>query len=652
MLRIENLTKAYGTKFLFKHASYHFPQGQKIALIGDNGAGKSTLLNIITGLEECDAGEILIPPKISVGHLPQEPNLNPKSTILEECEAGNHTLMNLKDKMEKALAELQESHDEKAISAYETFENLYKSAGGYSITAKAGSILSGLGFQNTQLKESPLTLSGGWRMRLELAKLFIKEPDFLILDEPTNHLDLPSLVWVENYLLSFKGTLLFVSHDKTLLNKLPNITLHLDKGNLVPYKGNYDFFIYSRKIREEQEESKKIQIQKKIDSMEEFVTKFGAKATKAKQAQSRVKMIEKLEQDPLFSYNKRIEEKINFSLPLPEKSDRILFQIKQGSIGYENPLSQGINLDIEKGRKIAVIGSNGIGKSTLLKTIINKVKPIAGDFLCAPRTLSSYFAQDQLENLSPNKSIIDNILSQSQLGQKEVRQILGGFLFRGDDVFKEVKVLSGGEKSRVGLATVLCKKSNLLLLDEPTNHLDMKSTESLIDSLNNYRGTVLFVSHDRNLINKICTHVFAMLPSGRSMLFEGKLPDYEKLSEIAGFPNVLDFSDDTNKKQQEANSCDLPNPDVKDFKNLKRDKNKIEKEILVSEKNITQLKNEIAKIEEKTQAIDQSDYIRIQELAQEHKENCANLELAEDQWLTSQEKLDEIIKQLKTLGRL
>ncbi|NRA44515.1 MAG: ABC-F family ATP-binding cassette domain-containing protein [Oligoflexales bacterium] len=652
MIRIENLVKTFGNKTLLRGASFHFPNGEKIALIGDNGAGKSTLLNMMTDLEAPNEGSILRPQKLSLGYLPQEPNSNPKPTVIEECETGNEHLVNLKVKMDAAIKKMETDHEESSIQAYEAAETAYKSAGGYGLRAKASSILSGLGFSPEVLEQSPLNLSGGWRMRLELAKLFIKNPDFLILDEPTNHLDLPSLVWVENYLKSFAGTLLFVSHDKTLLNRLASITLHLSQGKLIPYKGNYDKFVAASTLRQDQDAATRAQLHRRKEELESFVKRFGAKATKAKQAQSRVKMIARLEEEEAQIPEEVSESTLAFALPEPEKSDRILFNVEDGSIGYKQALSQGIKLQVERGHKIAVIGANGIGKSTFLKTIIGKIAALDGKFTSSTRTSMAYFAQDQLETLDPELSIFENIQKNSEWGQKEIRSLLGSFLFSGDDVFKQVKVLSGGEKSRVGLANILSRKSNLLLLDEPTNHLDMKSAESLTAALNSYKGTMIFVSHDRELIDRVCSHVFAMLPDGRSMLFEGNLDDYAKLAMVAGFPNVLDTNNESAESQKTTLEKKEEPSDQEDFKELKRKRAKLEKDISKLEKSIEKLKHSISQIEQSMSTLNPDDYTAMNAKHQEHQELKVRLEDEETEWLECYDELEGILGSLKAMGRL
>ena len=427
MIRLNNLIKNFGSKIILDRASYHFPSQERIALVGDNGTGKSTLLNMISSQESYESGEVIIPEKIKLGYLPQEPNPNPKATVALECQAGDDHLSQLKQEMTSALQALEKEHQDKLLLKFEKAESAFKAAGGYSLEARALSILKGLGFSPSQCELSPKNLSGGWRMRLELAKLFLKEPDFLILDEPTNHLDLPSLVWVENYLQSFGGTLLFVSHDRDLLNRLATISLHLNNGQLTPYKGNYDQFLAAYSLKKAQDEKKMAQIQKKSQNLENFIQRFGAKASKASQAQSKLKMLESLEKEADKVQAPQVSKSCQFQLPPPEKSERILYKIIDASIGYDTPLSRGIHFEVERGKKIAIIGANGIGKSTLLRTMHHLIPELAGQFIPSPRTQIAYFSQDQLQTFDGDKTIIDNLMARSQLGDKELRQILGGF---------------------------------------------------------------------------------------------------------------------------------------------------------------------------------------------------------------------------------
>lgn len=657
MIRVENLKKNFGARTLFQGVSYHFPAGERCALVGANGAGKTTLLNILCGIDEADDGKILVPSGVQVGYLPQKPNPDPKPTVLEECEAGAETIARLKADMDAALAAMNADTSPAVVARFEKAESEYRRQGGYAVESSAHGILRGLGFSQEFIARDPRELSGGWRMRLELAKLFLGQPDFLILDEPTNHLDLPSLVWVESYLMSFRGTLLFVSHDRALLNRLSTITLHLGNQSLTPYRGNFDQFLDQREARLEQEQAGLDALRRRRESMEKFVERFGAKASKATQAQSRVKMIARikdLEQE--MDSGDTGDASVSITLPPPAKTPRIVYEIKHGSIGYDRPLARGIELSVERGRKIAIIGANGIGKSTLLRTVALKRPALGGEFRPADGLALAYFAQDQSEILSMEKSVLQNLMANSDLSEKEARTLLGHFLFRGDDVFKATKVLSGGELSRLGLASALARQSGLLLLDEPTNHLDMASVEALAACLEEYEGTVLFVSHDRTFIDEVATHVFAMLPDGRSSLFEGKLADYERLAKIAGFPNVLQHDDmeaagnaqAAPKAVASAAGSGLSESQIKD---LKRTKQKLASKVEQIEKGTAKIKGDIAALEAKLAAIPPTDFVKARELHEQQTALAKKLEGEEELWLEAYGELEAVSEQLAATGR-
>ncbi len=652
MIRLENLYKSYPNKIIAENINFQFPDGEKIGLIGDNGAGKSTLFKMICGEEEADSGQVIMPQKSLVGFLPQEPNPAPKASVVEECESGAERLANLQKTMAEALLQLEESSSPETIAAYEKAESSFRRAGGYQLTAEAHRILRGLGFDEEMLNKSPLELSGGWRMRLELAKIFIKAPDFLLLDEPTNHLDLPSLVWVENYLKKFSGTVILISHDKSLLNRLSTSIAHLDRGTLTSYPGNFDQFQRLRSEREEHKQARFDQIERRQKELSSFVERFGAKATKAKQAQSRVKMIEKLEKEKDSFASEKASSSIRFKLPSPPTSARILFECEGLAIGYgDKKLSENLSIHLEKGQKIAIIGANGIGKSTLLKTICQMIPALSGKIDIDDKTKLAYFSQDQSTQLDHNADILANIMSHSDIGEKEARQILGSFLFSGEDVFKTVRVLSGGEKNRVGLARVLSQKANLIILDEPTNHLDMNSIDALTNALSQYEGSLIFVSHNRDFIDNVATHVLAMLKDGRSFLSEGKLEDYRRMAEKAGFPDVLSFDKDAPQKQNADDSplqSELPKDD---YKTLKRRRSQLEKQIESLEKEMKDLNDKKEKLDIEKSALKPEDYEALGDLHQREEDLNASLDQAEEKWLEASEELTQVTASLEAMGR-
>lgn len=656
MLRIDSLTKRYGDKVLFDSVSYHFPAGEKIALVGANGAGKSTLLNILCGLDQPDNGAMIQPSNTTIGYLPQTPNPNPAATVLNECVAGATRLAALQKTMDQALATMTSSPgDETALHAYEIAETSFRAEDGFTIEARAASILTGLGFKDAELTKDPRLLSGGWRMRLELARLFIKNPDLLILDEPTNHLDLPSLVWVESFLAGFRGTLLFVSHDRALLNRLATLTLHLDRSRLTPYVGNFDQFLVARDERAASEEAQRTDLRRRREEMEDFVERFGAKASKAAQAQSRVKMIAKLRalEDGMGAPSGP-DSHIAMQIPPAPKTPRVVLSIENGTIGYDKPLASGVNLTVERGQKIAVIGANGIGKSTLLKTIVGRQAALAGAFAPTTGVSMAFFAQDQAETLDKNDTVLGNLLRQSNLGERGARAMLGGFLFRGDDVFKTAKVLSGGEKSRLGLAILLGRSAGFLLLDEPTNHLDMSSVEMLASALADHDGTMMFVSHDRTFIDNIATHIFAMLPDGRSMLFEGKLDDYQRMARTAGFPNVLQVEDKEKAPAAKSQGSAPSAPKVSDeaVRELKKRRQKLETRIGVLDKQMAKDRAVLTQINSDLVGASPTDFAKITALHKQLTALNTSVDAAEEEWLMLSEELEGVRADLTAMNRL
>jgi ATP-binding cassette, subfamily F, member 3 len=529
MLCINNLLKTINGRVLLNNLNYNFPNSGIVALIGVNGAGKTTFLNILCGLDEADKCSVNKAKSKTLGYLPQDPHPHPKDTILEECMSGNFKLFDIHLDLKKAEDAMTQDYSHEKYEEFEKLENLYRQNNGYSFEADAAKILAGLGIGEEILNDHPSTLSGGWRMRLELAKLLLQSPDFLILDEPTNHLDLPAIMWLENYLQKFKGTILFVSHDLDLLNRLPSNILHLKDGNITEYTGNYDDYVEQYQLRQEGKIAELKAMEKKISSASKFVERFKAKASKAAQARSRMKMIGRMQNEVSGINVDNADMEINIKIPLTQKSGANVLQLENCAIGYDKPLMQNMSVVINRGKKVAIVGGNGLGKSTFIKTIVGEIPFLGGNFTLGHNVKIAYYAQDQHEYLDLDKTVLENLQRANHLMiESKARKLLGSFLFRGDDVFKRVGVLSGGEKSRLSLACLLIQDANLLLLDEPTNHLDMLSVGILTEALSHYEGTVLFVSHNRNFINGLATHIYAFNHKHEAILYEGNLDDLEE----------------------------------------------------------------------------------------------------------------------------
>jgi len=510
MIHINNLSKRFGLKNVLKDVNYRFPDSGIIALVGVNGAGKTTLLNILCNLDHPDAGSLNMSKQKILAYLPQEPNQNPKNSILEECMSANERLYELRDRLAFLTKEIEDAYTDEKYYEFEEVEREYREKSGYSFENDTIKILNGLGFLEENVSNDPKSLSGGWKMRLEFAKLLVKDPDFLILDEPTNHLDLPSIIWLENYLKKLDSVILFVSHDITLLNNLPNIMLHLKDGKLTEYRGNYDDFLEQYELRQMGKVAELKNIQNKIKKAADFVERFGAKASKAAQARSRMKMISKLQNESSSVEIQDNDKEISFKIPITQKSGKDVLHLDKCSIGYtEKTLIKNMSLFVRRGQRIGVVGANGMGKSTLIKTIAGEIPLISGEIKMGYNVVIAHYNQDQFESLDMKSNVFENLRKSSEtISDFEARSLLGSFLFKGDDVYKTVGILSGGEKSRLSLACMLAKNANLLLLDEPTNHLDILSTEILINALVEYEGTVIFVSHNRTFIDSVATDIF------------------------------------------------------------------------------------------------------------------------------------------------
>jgi ATP-binding cassette subfamily F protein 3 len=508
MIRIEKISKKYADQQVLTQVTYHFPEKERIALIGANGQGKTTLLNILTGLDEADDGQVITPKNFRLAFLPQSYNEHPKNTLLSECLSGHKDLFSYREKIEECLKMMGEEYSEEIFEAYEKVLALYEANGGYQIEGNAEKILIGLGFKEESLQRHPSELSGGWRMRLELAKILISDPDLIILDEPTNHLDLPSIEWLESYLINFKGTLLFVSHDRVFLNNLSTLTLHLNKGQLREYKGNFDSFLRQRELLKAGQEATIKKLEQQKQHMQKFVDRFRAKSSKAAQAQSRIKMIQRI--DESLGGISMEEEAGTFHLPklTYPKSGKEILKMEKAALGYSEPLLSNVFLHLMRGQKIGLIGANGIGKSTLLKTVAGIIPLLKGEMSVGANLKIEFYTQEAAEKIKSQDTVLETLrIENPLLTEQELRALLGAFLFKGNDLLKKTRILSGGERARLVFACIFGRLPNFILMDEPTNHLDMMSKDVLAEMLRHYPGTVLFVSHDRSFVEHVADDV-------------------------------------------------------------------------------------------------------------------------------------------------
>ncbi len=513
MIQLDRVEKRFGARVLFTGLSWIVPQGARIGLVGANGAGKTTLLRLLAGLDTPDGGAVHAPGALTVGFLPQEVDSVGGGSVLSTVLDGWPELQ----RMERALEALAERMARLApgdpelsriADAYGTLRAAFEREGGDGLEARARAILGGLGVPEDRVHEPLERLSGGWRMRVLLARLLLREPGLLLLDEPTNHLDLDALRWLEEYLDRYRGTVVAVSHDRYFLNRVVHTIVELDRGALASYVGGYDAFLAERARRAERLEDAARAQEREIARIERFVERFRYKASKARQVQSRIKALERMERIEAPSSAKTIR----FGFPPAPRSGDVVVRMEGVSKRYgRREVFRGVELSLRRGDRVAVVGPNGSGKTTLLGLITGRVAPDAGSIETGHRVEIGHFAQHHLDALDPASTVLEE--AERDAGPEvrpRVRALLGSFLFAGDDVLKPVAVLSGGEKARLALAKLLLRPANLLLLDEPTNHLDLPGREVLEDALDEYDGTLVVVSHDRYFINRVATTIAAV----------------------------------------------------------------------------------------------------------------------------------------------
>jgi ATP-binding cassette subfamily F protein 3 len=536
MIALNNVTKQYGSRILYQGASVQINPGEKIGLVGPNGAGKTTVFRVITGEEGVDAGAISKPDKIVIGYFSQSTGEMKGRSALEEVEAGAGKVSVLAARLSKLEKELQEtsvtpiSDDAmtKLLEEYGEVQLEYEQRGGYDLNSRAKEILTGLGIGPDAYDNPVETFSGGWKMRIALAKILVLNPDALLMDEPTNHLDLESILWLEEWLKNFKGSLVMTSHDREFMSKIVSRIVEVANKAITSYGGNYDFYLREKDIRMAQLLASHRKQTEMLAKEEEFISRFAARASHAAQVQSRVKKLDKIDRIEIPTEEATIE----FTFPEIARSGNEVVKLENVEKkwplvgGGERTVFTGINGMIRRTDKVALVGVNGAGKSTILKIMAEQTEATGGKATIGANVKVGYFSQHSLEILNPKNTIYDEVYSRiPNASVSYVRSLCGAFLFSGDDVFKKISVLSGGEKSRVVLATLLANPMNFLILDEPTNHLDIKSREVLLKALQDFAGTVILVSHDRFFLKALATRVFE-LDHGEMQVFEGNYEYY------------------------------------------------------------------------------------------------------------------------------
>ena len=582
MIYLESVSKSYPNGNLFSNVNISIKKGIRAGLVGPNGSGKTTLLRIMLGEEGTDSGNIQKEKNITIGYLEQEILTGTGRSILEEVLASSPEAIETEKRMISLSNKINDDPENTVlINKLGDIQNKYDSLGGWELENNAKKILGGLGFKEKNFTEPLESFSGGWRMRVALASILLKEPDVLFLDEPTNHLDLEAAIWLEKFLTEWKGSMVIISHDRTFLDRSVNHIIEIDLKRVTLYHGNYSNYIKEKRVRLEQHRNAYKNQQKQIKNTERFIERFRSKNTKATQVQSRVKKLNKMEMVEEPNEDRSV---INLLIPQPKRLPLKVASFIDVNKHYGNTeVFNELNLLVERGQKIGLVGHNGAGKSTLLKMLAGVEKPTGGNIQLGENIIIGYYAQHQLEILNPNETVFDS-LKKVAVGwsETEARTYLGSFLFSGDEIEKFVKVLSGGEKARLALARMLVSPSHLILLDEPTNHLDMVSRNIVEKALAQFEGSIVCISHDRHFLNEV-TNITCEIGCGAVRVFEGNYDYYEWKNKNE---NTIEGTSEDNKQKKKKN-------DYKEAKRLHNRKAWIEKRFSKIEKSISELQETV-----------------------------------------------------------
>jgi ATP-binding cassette subfamily F protein 3 len=652
MLLINDLNLQYGDKHLFKDVSAQVHPEDRIGLVGVNGTGKSTLLKIMCGMQETDPGIVNRASWFTVAYLPQEVTLNRGTrTVYEEAETAFADVLGKQKELEEVSEQLAVmSSDDPGLDALlerqGELQHFLEGRDVFSIRPQIERVLTGLGFKAADLQKEVQSFSGGWIMRLLLAKLLLQKPSLLLLDEPTNHLDLDSLTWLEEFLQQYEGAIIIISHDRSFLDRLTNLTWELSLGNLTVYKGNYSKYLVDKEERLEIERAAYNNQQAMIRQTERFITRFRAKSTKAKQVQSRVKQLEKMERIELSE----TERSIRFTFPSAAPSGRQVFELRNLTKKFATKtVFRDINLTLNRGDRLAVVGVNGAGKTTLLKIIAGMVQA-EGDVRLGHNVVLSYFGQHQAQELAGELTVLDTVYhGAEEMTMTRVRSLLGAFLFSGDEVDKKVQILSGGEKSRVALAKMLVKPANLMLLDEPTNHLDISSQEVLQEAMAQYEGTIVVVSHNRFFVNSFVNKVLE-IRDGKASLHEGNIDDY-----LERRKKELKYDAQENSQELErAIAQEIKGEKSQDKKMLRRERamvrEKLGKQLNPLKSQVKKAEEQIGQLEKRKEELEKvmadpdlyQDQDKWTEVSREYAAVERRLERNYSLWEDAQEKIEEI----------
>ena len=633
-LQIQNVSLAFGDREILKDIGFTMNEKTRAALAGANGSGKSTLLKVISGDIKADSSSLSITKGARISYLPQSGIVLPDSTVYEAAEEGYRRFDAMLSEMSALENEAAEGGS-RAMKAAERIAEIHdelSSSGYYDRKSRIGAILFGLGFTEADLSRSARTFSGGYQMRIALARILVEDPDFLFLDEPTNYLDIEAMIWLEEYLKAFDGGLMVVSHDQGFLDDMVNEVYELFSGHLARYAGNYTAYLRTREEELKELEKRARKQQEEIEKTEEFIERFRYKATKSKQVQSRIKALDKLDIIEIPPHLR----KLSFTFPSSPHSGNDVLAVENLHKAYgDHVIYNGFSFLVRKGERLAITGRNGAGKSTLLRMIAGEDASYTGTIRDGAGVKKAYFAQDTENYLTPSNTVLEE--AESEADTKDIpgiRNLLGAFLFSDDDVFKKVEVLSGGEKSRLQLLKILLHPSNLLLLDEPTNHLDINAKEMLLEAIKSYGGTVIFVSHDRHFIKNLATRILYLSEDGPEF-FDGDYEYFEyKIAEKEAKFQIK------REKPQEKSRNALSHEEAKQRRNrmrsLEREVEKLSAELDMLNSEMGALDEDIAKPE------NYSDAVKIGKLMAKKEELQGMIDTKEEEWLTRSSELEEL----------
>ncbi|WP_243299745.1 ABC-F family ATP-binding cassette domain-containing protein [Bacillus litorisediminis] len=643
LLQVSQLTKSFGAEVILSNIKLEVKTRDRVALVGRNGAGKSTLLKIIAGELSYDSGEIMKPKAVSIGYLSQDTGLESAKSIWDELESVFQPLKEMEKKLREMEIDMSDpkllenpAKYKKLLKEYDQLQIRFKEQGGFQYEADIRSILHGLQFHDKDYQTPIQLLSGGQKTRLALGKLLLTSPDVLILDEPTNHLDIETLTWLEKYLQTYEGAVLVVSHDRYFLDKIATQVYELSRTKIIQFPGNYSNYLRLKAEMYERELKAYEKQQEEISKLKDFIQKNLARASTTKRAQSRRKALEKMD---LLERPQGDEKSAHFSFEIERQSGNDVLKVENVAIGYgQHPICSHITFQMKRKDSVALIGPNGIGKSTLLKTLMKQIPLLDGNFQFGANVKLGYYDQEQA-NLRSNKKVLDELWDDyPHLPEKEIRTVLGNFLFTGDDVLKPVTALSGGEKARLALAKLMMEKSNVLILDEPTNHLDLDSKEILENALIDYPGTILFVSHDRYFINRIATKVVELRDEGTIEY----LGDYDyyltKKEELEEVKKLEAEEKAAGKISINTTVRKLTYEEEKEQKRIERQKKRMVEEL---EKKIEQLELELEEIQEELYKPENiEDHEKLLELQTKHEQLQAELDQTLEEWTLAAEEME------------